>query len=286
MNTPFLDFLLWFQVAKRSGRFYLQTSHDAAELFLLDGFVIHTQAGLDIGLEPFLQVLHDWEEPKIIAWEVNRMPEFQTLWLDASSTNILLTRYAKENRNATGNTPYRDRPLSEESQEDGSYTFTFNVETENGDSFSKDLDSDLIQVGRDDKSELVINDSSLSRQHAFITRKGRMLFIHDLNSSNGTLVNDSPIIFAQVEEGHVIKFGNATCTFTARERSQGLDLNYENVMKTSLIPKGLLNQARQRQQPSQNLHPTAAIAIVPDVAQPAAKPRKTRPLGMSAQLYP
>lgn len=283
MNYPFLEFLLWFQVAKRTGRFYLQTTDESAEIFLLDGCIIHTQAGLEIGLEPFLKVIHDLDEPKIVAWEVNRMPEYQTLWLDASSTHVLLTRYALNN-GQQHNTPYRDRPLTEETAAEGTYTFIFNVESEVGGTFSKEFNQDCIQVGRDDQNDLVITDPSLSRQHAFITRKGKKLFVHDLNSSNGTIVDSNPVIFTQVEEGQVIKFGNATCTFTTKEHHTGLQLNYENVMKTSLIPKSLLSQARNSQPSTGALRPSLPEPAIPDVALPIPRPRKTRPLGMTAQI--
>ncbi|NJK92168.1 MAG: DUF4388 domain-containing protein [Blastochloris sp.] len=128
MNYPFLDFLMWFQGAKRTGRFYLQTPDDAADLYLLDGCIIHAQAGLEIGLEPFLKILHDWEEPKIVAWEVNRMPEYQTLWLDAASTTVLLSRYAHVPPAGKNGTAYRDRPLADEASAEGLFTFTFHVE--------------------------------------------------------------------------------------------------------------------------------------------------------------
>src|SRR5690606_12395075 len=106
-----------------------------------------------------------------------------------------------------------------------------------------------------------------------------------LNFSNGTTVDGNPIIFAQVEEGQVIKFGNASCTFQVKESSPDLTLNYENVMKTSLIPKNLLTQAKSR---SQLLRPgqsslTPEIAPATENPRPPAKPRKTRPLGMAPQ---
>jgi hypothetical protein len=295
MNYPFLDFLLWFQSAKRSGRFYLQTSDNAADLYLLDGCIIHAQAGLEIGLEPFLQLLHDWEEPKVVAWEVNRMPEYQTLWLDAASTVVLLTRYAHSEQNGLNGhsgTQYRDRPLYEETQQDGVHEFTFHVESETAGTFSKDFNVDHIQVGRDEHNELAINDPSLSRQHAFITRKGKKLFIHDLNSSNGTTVDGNPIIFAQITEGQIIRFGNAVCTFNSREASAENPLTAENVMKTSLIPKNLLNKARSRSQLlrpdpatlSLNAEPSPEMNIAVENPQPPARPRKTRPLGMAPQI--
>jgi len=51
------------------------------------------------------------------------------------------------------------------------------------------IDKDLVTLGRDPSSELVINDPQASRQHARITRRGNLEVIEDLGSTNGTFVN-------------------------------------------------------------------------------------------------
>ena len=48
-------------------------------------------------------------------------------------------------------------------------------------------------LGRNDESDVVIADSSVSRQHAVIRVDGKQVSIRDLGSSNGTLVGDEEI---------------------------------------------------------------------------------------------
>ena len=51
------------------------------------------------------------------------------------------------------------------------------------------LDRDWLTLGRDPSNDIEINDPQISRQHARITRQGRMMVIEDLGSTNGTFVN-------------------------------------------------------------------------------------------------
>ncbi|MFW6070532.1 MAG: FHA domain-containing protein, partial [bacterium] len=48
-------------------------------------------------------------------------------------------------------------------------------------------------LGRDDRSDIVLNAPSVSRRHARIVRRGGKFYIEDLGSSNGTFLNDQPI---------------------------------------------------------------------------------------------
>jgi pSer/pThr/pTyr-binding forkhead associated (FHA) protein len=51
-----------------------------------------------------------------------------------------------------------------------------------------------VVVGRGEDCDVVLQDQSVSRQHAVISlRAGRGLVIEDLDSANGTLVNGRPI---------------------------------------------------------------------------------------------
>ncbi|MBN1864483.1 MAG: AAA family ATPase [Victivallales bacterium] len=48
-------------------------------------------------------------------------------------------------------------------------------------------------IGRELDCDIIMNTSNCSRHHACVTRKGSKVFIEDLNSSNGTFVNSSPL---------------------------------------------------------------------------------------------
>lgn len=55
------------------------------------------------------------------------------------------------------------------------------------------LTEDTITLGRDDGCDVVLAQSAVSRNHARISREGRLFFLEDLGSSFGTLLNGSKI---------------------------------------------------------------------------------------------
>ncbi len=63
-------------------------------------------------------------------------------------------------------------------------------------------------VGRDPGAGLVLNDESVSRMHARLDREGDALFVTDLKSSNGTHVNDEPVLRAPLKTGDEVRFGD------------------------------------------------------------------------------
>ncbi|MEQ8674369.1 MAG: FHA domain-containing protein [Aggregatilineales bacterium] len=52
------------------------------------------------------------------------------------------------------------------------------------------LDGDDVIIGRDDTCDVIIPERQISRQHIRIYRSDKQFFIEDLNSRNGTWVND------------------------------------------------------------------------------------------------
>jgi predicted component of type VI protein secretion system len=73
-----------------------------------------------------------------------------------------------------------------------------------------DLDGEIAYVGRSPANDVLINDTTVSRKHLKIFKIGRVFFIEDLKSRNGTLVNGSPLKpgdSIQVDEGDVIALG-------------------------------------------------------------------------------
>src|ERR1700757_1875114 len=49
-------------------------------------------------------------------------------------------------------------------------------------------------LGRDAAADITVSDQSISRKHAKITKEAGKVYITDLNSSNGTFINDKRIV--------------------------------------------------------------------------------------------
>jgi hypothetical protein len=81
----------------------------------------------------------------------------------------------------------------------------------NGKEFA--LDRDRLVIGRLAGSEIEIQDSGASRRHAEIRRQGGDFVIVDLGSTNGTLVNESPVSEQRLEDGDRITIGRTVLEF-------------------------------------------------------------------------
>lgn len=66
------------------------------------------------------------------------------------------------------------------------------------------VSTDTFLIGRHFKSDLRIDDKSISSEHARVNKKDGHYEIEDLNSSNGTFVNDTRISNARLRTGDVI----------------------------------------------------------------------------------
>lgn len=75
------------------------------------------------------------------------------------------------------------------------------------------LDQDVCYVGRDRSCEIRIVDRSVSRQHAVIRKSRDGWHLMDLGSTNGTLVNDTPIVNTVLKASDRIQFGSYVFKF-------------------------------------------------------------------------
>ncbi len=71
--------------------------------------------------------------------------------------------------------------------------FLLRVEPAVGDPFDHLLEEESLVIGRASESDLVVADRFLSRRHAKLTCRDGKLFVEDLGSRNGTLVNNEPV---------------------------------------------------------------------------------------------
>src|SRR5438477_2329070 len=75
------------------------------------------------------------------------------------------------------------------------------------------LDSANIVIGRSSKSEIQIDQESVSRNHAKIINTGKSIILRDLGSTNGTYVNDQLIDEYVLRDGDFIKIGRTIFKF-------------------------------------------------------------------------
>jgi len=76
-----------------------------------------------------------------------------------------------------------------------------------------DLQETPLTVGREDNQIIQILDQGVSRAHAEIFRLGEMCFIRDLNSTNGTFVNDVKITEESLKAGDEMLIGTTILIF-------------------------------------------------------------------------
>jgi hypothetical protein len=81
------------------------------------------------------------------------------------------------------------------------------VGTVNGRRQNWPLSGKQVRIGRGLDNEVVLDDASVSRHHAEITREDGALEVRDLGSTNGTWVNAGRVDVAPVEAGDQIAFG-------------------------------------------------------------------------------
>ncbi len=78
------------------------------------------------------------------------------------------------------------------------------------------LEGERITVGRSPDCEIFLDDVTVSRKHAALTKDGNGFSIQDEGSLNGTFVNRKRVEGAQLEDGDEIQIGKYRLTFLSR----------------------------------------------------------------------
>jgi pSer/pThr/pTyr-binding forkhead associated (FHA) protein len=84
------------------------------------------------------------------------------------------------------------------------------------------LDRASTVIGRGTAADLVLNEATISRAHALLAYRGDQLFVQDLGSTNGTLVNGVSTQQVDLREADELKMGRLVLRIgTAEERGGG-----------------------------------------------------------------
>src|SRR6266566_1056920 len=81
------------------------------------------------------------------------------------------------------------------------------------DVITHELIGDLVTIGRAPSNDVVIDDPTVSAQHASLTKLPSGYRLKDLGSSNGTQINGLSITEAGLKDGAQIRFGYVTAVF-------------------------------------------------------------------------
>ena len=77
---------------------------------------------------------------------------------------------------------------------------------------------DSVMVGRDRTCSIVLSHPAVSRRHARITLSGPAPLLEDLQSANGTYVNNARIDRATLKPGDIVRFGaDPACSYVLRD---------------------------------------------------------------------
>ena len=81
-------------------------------------------------------------------------------------------------------------------------------ELEDGNGIRVPIGKNAMTIGRDKSCDMRVDLPSMSRTHAIIALKDNQIFVQDLSSANGTMVNGTPVVnMMEVKQGDVITLG-------------------------------------------------------------------------------
>ena len=78
------------------------------------------------------------------------------------------------------------------------------------------LDQERTSIGRSPECDIFLDDVTVSRRHAELTRDGNVFTIRDLGSLNGTFVNRRRIESSVLEDDDEVQIGKYRMTFLRR----------------------------------------------------------------------
>lgn len=82
------------------------------------------------------------------------------------------------------------------------------------------IDSQELTIGRDPSNDIFLDDITVSRKHAKLTKKSQF-FVEDLNSLNGTYLNANSIKKSSLKNGDEVQIGKYRLTFFVAHESKG-----------------------------------------------------------------
>ena len=98
-------------------------------------------------------------------------------------------------------------------------------------------------IGRSSKSDLFLDQESVSRNHARISFDGTHYWVADLQSTNGTFVNDEPVREQRLRDGDQVRVGRSILKFMTGEN---VEMHYHEEIYRLMTVDGLTQVYNRR----------------------------------------
>ncbi len=99
------------------------------------------------------------------------------------------------------------------------------------------------EIGRSSKSDLCLDQESVSRHHARITFDGQCHWVQDLASTNGTYVNDELVREKRLRDGDLLRVGRSILKFM---NGENIEVHYHEEIYRLMTVDGLTQAYNRR----------------------------------------
>lgn len=131
-------------------------------------------------------------------------------------------------------------------------------------------------VGRDTACTLRFNDPAVSRRHLRFIRRASEVFVEDLGSSNGTLLNGKPVQRRMLRNGDEVTIGNTVLVYREAAAGTGAALRVADEDDVDLFggdaPAAPVAAAPAPRPSPPAAPPTTAAPIAPAAPRPPVRP--------------
>jgi diguanylate cyclase (GGDEF)-like protein len=107
------------------------------------------------------------------------------------------------------------------------------------------LDQEVVTIGRDRENDIVLDSDSVSRRHARVEHRDGRIYLTDLDSTNGTYVNDDnePVRDCQLRRGDHVKIGDTIFKYLS---GSDVESQYHETIFNMTITDGLTDVGNKK----------------------------------------
>lgn len=149
------------------------------------------------------------------------------------------------------------------------------------------LDKERMTIGRRPSNDIHIDNLAVSGEHAVIIQMGNDFYIEDLESTNGTLVNEKPVKKHLLQHADVVAFGKYQLKYINEASLANIGMGGSEDFEKTMIIRPSAVKAVEPPKPTPSPVPAMAIPTMSLNPSAAIKPTFTPPpMPISAPAAP